>query len=177
MAGVLWWHSTRIRAKVPAARGYAATAYAATHAPTLAPTRAASPAVGKPTAPVAAGEREASTASVALGSWRASFMLASAWALANWLRGTVLTGFPWLATGYPQVEGPFAGYAAVVGVYGVGWLVALTGALLAQALYQARRRCVAGAVAPRSNEVASVDPIKQHSRSRFPWSSYDDGSI
>jgi len=148
LAGALWWHSARIGAMGSAATGYAATHYAATHVATPAAPHVAAPAVGKPAAPGAAGEHEAGAANATLGTWRASLMLASAWALANWLRGTVFTGFPWLATGYPQVEGPFAGYAAVVGVYGVGWLVALTGALLAQALYQARRRCVAGAVAP-----------------------------
>jgi apolipoprotein N-acyltransferase len=139
LAGALWWHSTRVGATVPTA-----TAYAASHATP----HGASAVAGKPAAAVAAGEREAGPASAALGSWRASLMLASAWALGNWLRGTVFTGFPWLATGYPQVEGPFAGYAALFGVYGVGWLVALTGALLAQALYHARRQSVAGAVAP-----------------------------
>jgi len=159
LAGALWWHSARIRAKVPAATGSHAAAHAVTHT--------GSPAVGKSTAPVAAGEREAQAANAALGSWRASLMLASAWALANWLRGTVFTGFPWLATGYPQVEGPFAGYAAIFGVYGVGWLVALTGALLAQALYQARRQSVAGAVAPLA--VAAVLMLGGPALTHITW--------
>jgi apolipoprotein N-acyltransferase len=72
-------------------------------------------------------------------TWHGAFAFASAWALGEWLRGTVFTGFPWLASGYPQVDGPFAGFAALAGVYGVGWVLALSAALLAQALLRARR--------------------------------------
>jgi len=50
--------------------------------------------------------------------------LVGAWTLAEWLRGVVLGGMPWLATGYAHSDGPLAGYAAVLGVYGVGALAA-----------------------------------------------------
>ncbi len=46
----------------------------------------------------------------------------------------MFTGFPWLASGYAQVDGPFAGFAPVAGVYGVGWMLALVAALIVQAL-------------------------------------------
>ncbi|GAB7527017.1 apolipoprotein N-acyltransferase [Paraburkholderia sp. 2C] len=71
-------------------------------------------------------------------TWHGAFAFASAWALGEWLRGTVFTGFPWLASGYPQVDGPFAGFAALAGAYGVGWVLALTAALIAQALLRVR---------------------------------------
>jgi apolipoprotein N-acyltransferase len=67
-------------------------------------------------------------------TWHGALAFASAWAIGEWLRGTVFTGFPWLASGYAQVDGPFAGFAPVVGVYGVGWVLALAAALIAQAL-------------------------------------------
>ncbi|NIF52548.1 apolipoprotein N-acyltransferase [Burkholderia sp. Ax-1724] len=67
-------------------------------------------------------------------TWHGALAFASAWAIGEWLRGTVFTGFPWLATGYAQVDGPFAGFAPVAGVYGVGWMVALSAALIVQAL-------------------------------------------
>ena len=67
-------------------------------------------------------------------NWHGAFAFASAWALGEWLRGTVFTGFPWLANGYAQVDGPLAGFAPLVGVYGVGWIAALVAALLAQAI-------------------------------------------
>jgi apolipoprotein N-acyltransferase len=67
------------------------------------------------------------------------FTLAAAWALGEWLRGLIATGFPWLAVGYAQTPpSPLAGYAPLIGVYGVGFVAVLTAAALAQ-LYQARR--------------------------------------
>ncbi len=54
------------------------------------------------------------------------------WSVAEWVRGWIFTGFPWLAIGYSQVPAsPLAGYAPLVGVYGVSFLLALTAALLA----------------------------------------------
>ncbi|MES9906707.1 MAG: apolipoprotein N-acyltransferase, partial [Sedimenticola sp.] len=53
------------------------------------------------------------------------------WVLAEWLRGWVLSGFPWLTLGYSQSDSPLAGYAPLLGVYGVSWLVLITAALLA----------------------------------------------
>jgi apolipoprotein N-acyltransferase len=72
-------------------------------------------------------------------TWHGALAFASAWAIGEWLRGTVFTGFPWLASGYAQVDGPLAGFAPVVGVYGVGWMLALVAALIAQALLRLLR--------------------------------------
>ncbi|OGB20717.1 MAG: apolipoprotein N-acyltransferase [Burkholderiales bacterium RIFCSPLOWO2_02_FULL_57_36] len=47
------------------------------------------------------------------------------WMLSEWLRGWVLTGFPWIVSGYAHTDSPLAGYAPVVGVYGIGWLAAM----------------------------------------------------
>ncbi|WP_226806380.1 apolipoprotein N-acyltransferase [Candidatus Vallotia cooleyia] len=65
-------------------------------------------------------------------SWHASMAFACAWALGEWLRGTIFTGFPWLVSGYAQVDGPLAGFAPLIGVYGVSWVLALVGALIIQ---------------------------------------------
>ncbi|CAH2803311.1 MAG: Apolipoprotein N-acyltransferase / Copper homeostasis protein CutE [uncultured Paraburkholderia sp.] len=72
-------------------------------------------------------------------TWHGALAFASAWAIGEWLRGTVFTGFPWLASGYAQVDGPFAGFAPVAGVYGVGWMLALVAALIVQAITAALR--------------------------------------
>ncbi|KIG02133.1 apolipoprotein N-acyltransferase [Caballeronia concitans] len=72
-------------------------------------------------------------------TWHGAFAFASAWALGEWLRGLVFTGFPWLASGYAQVDGPLAGYGAIAGVYGVGWVLALVAALVVQAVFHLRR--------------------------------------
>lgn len=54
------------------------------------------------------------------------------WMLFDWLRGWLFTGFPWLALGYSQVNGPIAGFAPLLGVYGLSLIVATVAALLAQ---------------------------------------------
>ena len=71
-------------------------------------------------------------------TWHGAFAFASAWAIGEWARGTVFTGFPWLASGYAQVDGPLAGFAPVAGVYGVGWVLALVAALIVQAATRSR---------------------------------------
>jgi len=53
------------------------------------------------------------------------------WALGEWLRGWLFTGFPWLSVGYSQIESPLAGYAPVGGVYLVGLAVAASAGALA----------------------------------------------
>ncbi len=59
-----------------------------------------------------------------------ALLAAAAWTLAEWLRGWVLTGFPWLAFGYAQTPPSLlAGYAPLAGVYGVGFVAALIAAL------------------------------------------------
>ena len=61
------------------------------------------------------------------------WLFAGLWTLSEWLRGTLFTGFPWLAVGYSQSPpSPLAGWASVLGVYGVGFIVALIGGLLGE---------------------------------------------
>lgn len=57
-------------------------------------------------------------------------LLPSAWALSEWLRGTLLTGFPWASTGYAHTAGALQGYAPIVGVYGLGLLIAMMAGML-----------------------------------------------
>ena len=41
------------------------------------------------------------------------------WLLFEWIRGWFMTGFPWLNLGYAHTNTPLAGYAPILGVYGV----------------------------------------------------------
>ena len=62
-------------------------------------------------------------------------VMPASWVLLEWLRGLIFTGFPWLAFGYSQAaSSPLAGYAPLLGVYGVSLLVALSAGLWAQLL-------------------------------------------
>lgn len=53
-------------------------------------------------------------------------ILPATWALSEWARGWIFTGFPWLSGGYAHTVGPLRGYAPLVGVYGIGWIAAIT---------------------------------------------------
>ncbi|QEL63907.1 carbon-nitrogen hydrolase/apolipoprotein N-acyltransferase [Oryzomicrobium terrae] len=66
-----------------------------------------------------------------LAPFAAALVFAALIALSEWLRGWLLTGFPWLALGYSQTPpSPLAGFAPLFGVYGVSGIAALCGALL-----------------------------------------------
>jgi len=54
------------------------------------------------------------------------FMVPAMWTLTEWIRGTLMTGFPWLNIGYSQIDTWLAAYAPVVGVYGIGFLMMLS---------------------------------------------------
>ena len=63
--------------------------------------------------------------------WQQAILFASLLALGDWIRSWLFTGFPWLALGYAQAPpSPLAGFAPLLGVFGLSWLVALSGALL-----------------------------------------------
>ena len=62
---------------------------------------------------------------------RLALMMPAAWVLMEWVRGLIFTGFPWLTMGYSQVTiSPLAGYAPVLGVYGVSLAVGVSAGLL-----------------------------------------------
>ena len=52
------------------------------------------------------------------------------WALLDWVRSWLLTGFPWLAIGYSQTDSPLGQLAPYTGVFGVGWAVMFSAGLL-----------------------------------------------
>ena len=63
--------------------------------------------------------------------WQQALFFAALIALADWVRGWIFTGFPWLTVGYSQSPpSPLAGFAPLLGVHGLSLIVALSGALL-----------------------------------------------
>lgn len=67
-------------------------------------------------------------------------LFAALWLLAELARGVWFTGFPWLASGYSQVDSPLAVLAPWAGVYAIGAVLAAAAASLV--LLVARRRWV-----------------------------------
>ena len=69
------------------------------------------------------------------------------WLLAELARGVIFTGFPWIATGYAQVDSPLAGFAPWVGVYGIGAIAAALGAGLGVTRWRRERSALSALLA------------------------------
>ena len=63
-------------------------------------------------------------------------VLPAMWVLMEWLRGWFLSGFPWLAFGYSQIDTPLAGFAPVLGVYGVSFAAGLVAGAVVMAAHR-----------------------------------------
>jgi len=61
------------------------------------------------------------------------------WFLTEGIRGSLLTGFPWLLLGYSQTDGPLHSLAPLIGVRGISFVLCLISAALAQILLTLRQ--------------------------------------
>lgn len=60
-----------------------------------------------------------------------ALVAAASWALGEWLRGWLFTGFPWLTIGYSQVPtSPLAAFAPLLGVFGVSFVTVLVAGMI-----------------------------------------------
>jgi apolipoprotein N-acyltransferase len=70
---------------------------------------------------------------------RAALVIPALWTLAEWLRATLFTGFPWLSLGTAAIDTPLAGFAPLGGVLAGSFVTAAAAGLLwCIALGQAR---------------------------------------
>jgi apolipoprotein N-acyltransferase len=91
-------------------------------------------------------------------------LAAAAFVAAEWLRGWIFTGFPWLTVGTSQVpDGPLAAFAPYVGSYGTSLGVAAAAAGLAGAIAgrtpRLRIACVLAAIATLALAHAAAWPV------------------
>ena len=92
-------------------------------------------------------------AMAAFSRWRSgragadALLFAALWLLAELVRGTLFTGFPWVASGYAHVDGPLAALAPWIGVYGIGFVGALFAAWVAMPWAASRGRHMPGLLA------------------------------
>ena len=63
---------------------------------------------------------------------RAVLVMPVLWVLGEWLRGNLMSGFPWLYLGYSQTDTPLAALLPIIGTLGLSlWLALAVGALVA----------------------------------------------
>ncbi|WP_194868552.1 apolipoprotein N-acyltransferase [Pseudoalteromonas sp. PPB1] len=70
--------------------------------------------------------------------WQRVALLLSGFAIFEYLRGTLLTGFPWLSFGYSQTDSPLNVLAPWIGEFGLTLVCVLFGALLYYLLWYKR---------------------------------------
>ncbi len=60
------------------------------------------------------------------GQFRLLLVWPALWIIGEWLRARLLSGFGWLSLGYSQSDSALLGYAPVVGVLGISFILALS---------------------------------------------------
>ncbi len=60
------------------------------------------------------------------------WLLPPAWLVSEYLRSSILTGFPWLSLGYSQIDSPLAVFAPVIGEIGITLIMLILAVCLSQ---------------------------------------------
>jgi len=91
--------------------------------------------------------------------------LAGAWAIAEWLRGTLFTGFPWNPLGVTLVDTPLLNASTLFGTYGLSLITALIGGVFWLVVH---RRWIASAAISGAIFVACLSPYLTYSPTTEP---------
>jgi len=102
---------------------------------------------------------------------RLMFVGPAAWVTIEWLRGWLMSGFPWLAAGYSQIDSTLAGWVPLLGIYGTSLVTVLSSAALLAALIEKGRTrwLYVGVVILPWVVGAALQPIQ--------WTEATDGSL
>ncbi len=84
--------------------------------------------------------------------------LPALWMLAEWTRSWIFTGFPWLSTGLAHTASPLAGFAPLIGVYGISLVAAVIAAALTMAAMRLADRRRPATEHPTSRALACLLP-------------------
>jgi apolipoprotein N-acyltransferase len=95
---------------------------------------------------------------------RDALAFAALWLLAELARGVIFTGFPWVVSGYAQVDAPLARLAPWVGVYGIGFVLAALAAWTAFGLAATPRHLAGAAVTLAALVLLALLPPTRFSR-------------
>jgi apolipoprotein N-acyltransferase len=71
---------------------------------------------------------------------RLALVAPAVWVIIEWLRGWFLTGFPWLAVGYSQIDSTMSGWVPLIGVYGTSALTVLSSTALVGVIVDTGRK-------------------------------------
>lgn len=82
--------------------------------------------------------------------WIKVIAFSALWVIFEFIRANLFTGFPWLLLGFSQMETPMRYLAPIVGVYGLSFLVALSGCLLGFAIIRMKGSVIKPILCPLS---------------------------
>ena len=75
--------------------------------------------------------------------FKSALLFPSLWVLSEWLRGYLLTGFPWMSLGYGQLNTPIENFAPLLGVYGVSFMLLSMSSMIGFAFISESKKCKA----------------------------------
>ncbi|TNE82435.1 MAG: apolipoprotein N-acyltransferase, partial [Gammaproteobacteria bacterium] len=103
---------------------------------------------------------------------RRLILFPAVWILGDWLRGWLLTGFPWLYLGTAHTDGPLAGLAPLVGVHGITFWITATGVALYAAWWMIRHLRHVAAI--MTLLIALIPWLSAPAMSRLDWTELSD---